>query len=700
MLRLGGNKLDHRLGGGELPCAAEGHQHRAGADRRVKAFGKAALRAAVEVRRKGFIVIGETAGDIFRLQGRRRRCDRDVLLRAVRIQEIAADVHNRLSVPVHDEASFLLHFRHDRRLQILFLRKAQEGLRVLRRHDHGHALLRLADRKLGAVKAFVLLRYCVQIDDEAVREFADRDRHAARAEVVAALDEFRCLRPAEQALEFSFLGGVALLNFRAAVFHGMRRVGLRGACRTADAVAPRPAAEKQHDVSGRRALAPDVLRRRRCDDRADLHALRFVAGMVPFVDNAGRKADLIAVGGIACGRRRHDFPLWKLAGKCLFHRFQRVCRARQAHGPVDVGPSRKRIADGAADTGGRAAEGLDLGRVIVCFVLEKEEPRFLFAVHLGFDADRAGIDLLGFVKFVEAAVRFQVPDRQRRDVHEARGLRTAEFPPRFLIAVPGLLQERILKADRIDDGIEGRVAAVIGPVGVDHADLRDGRIAPLGEEIIAAEFEVVRVHGKAEPGGKCRQGFAIHFPEAVHHLHALRNGVARTDRFGLFERCLTGFNGVDHVLSDRRDLLFTEITVEDVDLCRLHERTLSLEDQLDALRRRVRALVELAGQVFHGKDRRAREADLFRSGIHLRLRKHGTDRIVEMRLVQSLRVVAVQQPQILKGFDPQKFPDLPGKCLRFAVLSRFFLHENAIDHSFSPLYFVTAARPRCPMSFR
>ncbi len=41
------------------------------------------------------------------------------------------------------------------------------------------------------------------------------------------------------------------------------------------------------------------------------------------------------------------------------------------------------------------------------------------------------------------------------------------------------------------------MTAVVRPVGVDHADLGDGRVPMLCPEIVAAETEVVEVHREA-----------------------------------------------------------------------------------------------------------------------------------------------------------------------------------------------------------
>ena len=73
---------------------------------------------------------------------------------------------------------------------------------------------------------------------------------------------------------------------------------------------------------------------------------------------------------------------------------------------MDVGTAGERIADAPADAGGRAAEGLDLGGVVVRFVFEHQKPVLLLAVHHGGYMDRAGVDLLALVELGEQTADF------------------------------------------------------------------------------------------------------------------------------------------------------------------------------------------------------------------------------------------------------------------------------------------------------
>ena len=110
----------------------------------------------------------------------------------------------------------------------------------------------------------------------------------------------------------------------------------------------------------------------------------------------------------------------------IFHRVRkalaRVRAARHAHRLIDVRPPRKRVADRPAEAGRRAAERLDLRRVVMRFILEHDEVIAFPIVGLYLMSDRAGVDLLGFVHIrkLSRALRFLYIDC--RKVHQAHVL--------------------------------------------------------------------------------------------------------------------------------------------------------------------------------------------------------------------------------------------------------------------------------------
>ena len=103
---------------------------------------------------------------------------------------------------------------------------------------------------------------------------------------------------------------------------------------------------------------------------------------------------------------------------------------------------------------------------------------------------------------------------------------------------------------------------------------------------------------------------------------------------------------------DGLDVLFRERAVERVDLRRADARALALAEELDTLRRAVRALVELAGQRLDSKDGgSAARVDLPARQVELRLGENGICGIGKQSLVDALDVVAVPNAHIFKTLE-------------------------------------------------
>ena len=649
VLLLHGDFLHHGLNGGELIFSAEGHQHGAGADGGVEPLGQTPLRAGVQVGSHGEEVLGEAAGHGLAVALRLLGGGVHVLGRAVGVQELPADVADFFSVPVHHQTGAFRDHGHGDGVQVLRGGQFEEPRRVLRFHDNGHPLLGFGDGKLGAVQAFILLGNGVQIDFQTVGQLADGHGHAARAKVVAALDETGCCAIAEQALELPLLGGVAFLHLGAAGFYRLLGVSFGGTCRAADAVPAGVAAQQDDHVAGVGALPADIFRGGGGDDRADLHTLGGVAGMVNFIHNAGGKADLVAVGGIASGGGGDDLPLGQLAGDGLGHGSQRVGRAGDAHGAVDVAPPGQGVTDGAADAGSRAAEGFDLRGMVVGLVLKEQQPRLGDAVHGDVHLYRAGVDFLALVQLRELPRGLQVLDGDGREVHQADGLLAAsQGIPGFQIVLVGLLQQGVLEGHVVENGAEGGVAAVIGPVGVDHAYFRDGGVAVFLLEIGLAEGDIVQVHGKAVVRDKVRQLVTAQAREAGQGRHLRGDVVADSEGLRHVQRRLPAFHRVNDVFFEFPDVPVRQRTIQGVDLGGADEGTLALRDDLDALGGGIRPLVKLAGQRLHGEDVSARKLNGRRSGIQLRLGEDRLHGVPEQVFRDVFRVVPVEQPDIFQ----------------------------------------------------
>ena len=197
--------------------------------------------------------------------------------------------------------------------------KADKLLFVLGSHDDSHALLRFGNGKFRARKAFVLERHFVEIDDQPVGEFPDGDGNTARAEVVALLDLARHFLIEEQALQFALGQRIALLHFRAA---GLTECA---SCALEEPVAP-PQPSLPVSPPSRMMMSPffgfsryNHIPAGAADNKARFQSLCLVPGMIYFVYDPRRKADLVAVRGEASRSRLGDDALRKFSGESILY---------------------------------------------------------------------------------------------------------------------------------------------------------------------------------------------------------------------------------------------------------------------------------------------------------------------------------------------------------------------------------------------
>ena len=163
--------------------------------------------------------------------------------------------------------------------------------------------------------------------------------------------------------------------------------------------------------------------------------------------------------------------------------------------------------------------------MVVGFVFEEQEPGLILPVHGDSHMDGAGVDLLTLVQFIQIAVFAQIFGRQGADVHEVYRLCSAQFFPGLQIVIVGCLQQRICKFHLVNGGEEGGMAAVIGPVGVDHADFRNGGAAAFPAEIGLTEGNIVQVHSQAQLRHQRLQAGPIQIQEAFQGCYLLGNGI-------------------------------------------------------------------------------------------------------------------------------------------------------------------------------
>ena len=142
--------------------------------------------------------------------------------RPVCIKEGTGNIDDLIAPPGHHKTPRIIHIGNDCRFQIFFRRIGNKTIGVFFPDNHRHPFLRFGNRQFRTVKAFIFLRHAVQVDGKTVCQFPYRHGYAARAKVIAPLDQTGHFAAAEKALDFSLRQRIAFLHFRAAGFDRFR----------------------------------------------------------------------------------------------------------------------------------------------------------------------------------------------------------------------------------------------------------------------------------------------------------------------------------------------------------------------------------------------------------------------------------------------------------------------------------------------
>ena len=199
-------------------------------------------------------------------------------------------------------------------------------------------------------------------------------------------------------------------------------------------------------------------------------------------------------------------------------------------------------------------------------------------------------------------------------------------------------------------------------------------------EIRLEESQVLQVHGQAQPRQQGLQASPVQGGEARDGLHVRRDGGLRRQALRQVQRGLPALHRVDDVPLHRLCVRRRQGAEQQIDLGGADRGPLPLGHQLDALGGGVRPLVELPRQGLHA------EGDAVPGGqgrggvVHLGLGEHRPHRPAEGGLVQPLRVVAVQQAQVLQGGDAHHGPQLPQQALGLLPEPRLLFHIDPSYH--------------------
>ena len=668
---------------GKLTFTAVRHEHRGTAHGRVEHLHEPLLGSDVRgshdgehLLRKG-LSLRRTHEGILVLHGQDLRLR--IMLRTGTVDEFAGKVAHLHAGIEHPHPAGIRNIGHMGHFDVIGPAEGHEALFISRFHDDGHTLMGLADGEFRRIEASILRGDAIQVDVQSPGEFADGDGDAAGAEVVRFLDETRHLRTAEKPLELALFGSVSFLNLAAASFQGRFRMLLGRACRSPDAVPAGTASQQEDHVTGRRAFPPDGRGLHRTHDSTDLHAFGGITVGIDFPDMRRREADLVAVAGVAGGRLLADHPLRKLAGNGIRHTGRDVAGTGDTHRLIDIGATGKRVADRAAQAGGRTAERFDFRGVVMRFVLELQEPFLRPAIDLDIHENAAGVVLLALFQVVQLALLAQPAGADRGKLHQAAGLvLPAEVRAHLLEQAQGLFQlgfhEGFVHRDFLQFGGEGRVAAMVAPVGIQDPEFRLGRIPSLSAEVTDHLGEVVGIHRETmslAEGGVIGRGHVRESGEVLQRLHV---GLLAEGKDG--KVLFAAFHRIDEIVADPLQGFLVHRVVEDEQAGTLDFDVRGRIDQVDAVHGRGGPLVELARDVLHGDVLLSFQGKVVGDGIGHDFAEHAVAGLFEEPLRETEKVIHVDEPERSET-QGEVLVELGKEARRFHAEPVFLFYENA-----------------------
>ena len=186
---------------------------------------------------------------------------------------------------------------------------------------------------------------------------------------------------------------------------------------TTDTVTSGTSSKKDDDISRIRILTDNCTSWSSTHNCTDLHTFCNVVRMIDFFYITGSKTDLVTVGAVAVSCATNQFLLRKLAFQSLFYGNSRICCSCYTHCLIYISTSGKWVTDCTAKTGSCATKWLDLCRMVVCLILEVDQPFLFFSIYINRHYNTAGIDLVGLFLILKLAFGFQFLHSHKGKIH-------------------------------------------------------------------------------------------------------------------------------------------------------------------------------------------------------------------------------------------------------------------------------------------
>ena len=693
-----GDSAYHTFGRGDLSFATKGHHYSTTADGAIETFGHTFLAANVQtsqVAKPSSFQVSSFCNfsrnfikyvfcfSIFNY-------DAGVLSYAVSVEECTRQVNNFVASPVHNKTRVSRYFCNNGCFQVFLVSKFNEGIFISSFNYYCHTFLRFGDSKFSAVQTFIFFRNFIQVNYETVGQFANRYRYTACTEVVAAFNHCSNFRIAEQALDFAFSRRIAFLNFCTAAHQRVYSMFFRRTGCTAAAVTTSLTTQKYYDIAGSRTFTTNCATGSSTNYSANFHTFSNEFFIVVFLYVTGSKTNLVTVGAIACSSTNGDFALGQFAFNSFRNRNAGVSSASYAHCLIYIGTTGQRVTNRTTQASSCTTERFDFSRMVVSFVFEHYKPFFGVAINFDGNNDGACIDFFGFVQVSKLAFFTQFFHTDYCDIHQ--GYRAFSIFTVNAIASCHVFIISFLYRFGVNAGYdfyifnlshEGGVTAVVRPVGVKYANFSNGRFAVFFIKVFLAPEQIFNAHCQAHFFTQSFCFFTSHGQETSDACNFSRFFASAFQSFRFAPFSFASFNRVDAVCFNFSNFIFAQFAFKNIYFSSCNHRTIFLGNQLNALFRKVFALVVLTGQQFHSKCVCAsfQSKFFFQNFVNGRFRKNQFFCHCKFFVIQTHNIVTVHHTNVFQGSHAKIVAQVSQKTMCFNGKSIFLFHKNSSNHT-------------------
>ena len=196
-------------------------------------------------------------------------------------------------------------------------------------------------------------------------------------------------------------------------------MNLRRTCCSTATITTCTSTEKDDDISRIRVLTDNRASWSCSKYSTDLHTFCNIIRMINLFYKSCSKTDLVTIRTVSMCSFTHKFLLRKFSFQSCICGYSRISSACYTHCLVYISTSWQWVTDRSSKTCCSSTKWFDLRRMVMCLILEVDQPLFFYSVNLDRNYDTTCIDLIRLFLISKLSFLFQAAHSHQCKVHKA-----------------------------------------------------------------------------------------------------------------------------------------------------------------------------------------------------------------------------------------------------------------------------------------